>query len=105
MSGVALPSTNGQSCCFAIKLATSFASYLGFASDLYDPSCSSSIIISPKSSTGENIAERAPIIILAFPSFILFQASYLSPVESLLCSTAICSSPNLPYKSIYHLRR
>lgn len=95
MSGVALPKTSGTFLSLHIYLAISFASYLGAISDLYEPSCSSSIITIPKFSTGANIAERAPIIILAFPSLILCHWSYLSPTDSLLCSTAIFSFPNL----------
>ena len=44
---------------------------------------------------GANIADLAPIIILAFPSFILFHSSYLSPIDNLLCNTAISSFLNL----------
>ena len=49
----------------------------------------------PKSFIGANIAERAPITILACPFFILFHWSNLSPIDNLLCNTAIFSSPNL----------
>ena len=87
-------STTGILFCFAINLAISFALNLGDISDLYDESCSSSIIIIPKFFTGANIADLAPITILAFPSFIFCHSSYLSPTESLLWSTAM-QSPNL----------
>lgn len=80
--------------CFAIYLAISFALNLGDISDLYDESCSSSIITIPKFLIGANIADLAPITILALFSFIFCHWSYLSPTESLLCNTAI-QSPNL----------
>ena len=78
---------------FAIFFAISFASYFGTDSDLYELSCSSSIIIIPILFNGANIADLAPITILAFPSFILFHSSYLSPSDNLLCNTAISSFP------------
>ena len=56
-----------------INLATSFASYFGVISDLYELSCSSSIIISPKSFTGANIAERAPYELLLSENDFTFQ--------------------------------
>ena len=52
-------------------------------------------MIIPKFLTGANIADLAPITILAFPSLILFHSSCFSPNDSLLCKTAICSFPNL----------
>ena len=69
-SGVALPNNNGILFSFAIFFAISFAIYLGFVSDLYELSCSSSIIIIPILSNGANIADLAPITIFAFPSLI-----------------------------------
>ena len=48
-------------------------------------------MIIPMFSVGANIADLAPMIILAFPSFILFHSSYRSPIDSLLCKTAISS--------------
>ena len=81
---------------FAISLATSFAEYLGLDSDLYELSCSSSIIINPKLLHGANIADLAPITLLASSFFILSHSSCLSPIDSLLCNTAILSFPNLP---------
>lgn len=41
-------------------LAISFALYLGFVSDLYEESCSSSIIIIPILFIGAKIADLAP---------------------------------------------
>ena len=61
--------------CFAIILDISFALYLGFISDLYESSCSSSIMIIPKFLIEANIADLAPITILASPFFILFHWS------------------------------
>ena len=66
-SGVALPNNNGHLFTCAINDAISFASYLGVDSDLYELSCSSSIIIIPILSKGANIADLAPITILIFP--------------------------------------
>ena len=62
---------------------------------MYELSCSSSIIIIPIFDAGANIADLAPIIILALLSFILFHSSYLSPIDNLLCNTAISSLLNL----------
>jgi len=45
--------------------------------------------------TGANIADLAPITIFALSSFILSHSSCLSPIDSLLCNTAIVSFPNL----------
>lgn len=87
-------STNGILFCFAKYFAISCALYLGDISDLYDESCSSSIIIIPKFSNGANIADLAPITIFALPLLIFFHWSNLSPCESLLCRTAM-QSPNL----------
>ena len=95
ISGVALPKTRHILFCLAIYLATSFALYFGVVSDLYELSCSSSITISPRLFTGANIALLGPIIIFASPLSILFHWSYFSPIDSLLCNTAILSSPNL----------
>lgn len=86
--------TNGMSFFFAKYLAISCALYLGAMSDLYEESCSSSIIITPKFSTGAKIADLAPITIFALPLLIFFHWSNLSPCESLLCNTAM-QSPNL----------
>ena len=72
MSGVALPKTIGISYCFPKYFAISFALNLGAISDLYDVSCSSSIIIIPKLSIGAKIADLAPITILHFPFFYVF---------------------------------
>ena len=94
ISGVALPSTNGISFFLAIYLAISFALYFGDISDLYDESCSSSIIIIPKFFIGAKIADLAPISILYLSSFKFFHCSFLSPIDNLLCKTAI-QSPNL----------
>ena len=60
-----------------------------------DRSCSSSIMIMLRSFTGANIADLAPITIFALFSFILSHSSCLSPIDNLLCNTAICSFPNL----------
>ena len=57
----------------------SFALNLGDISDLYELSCSSSIIIIPKLFIGANIADLAPITIFAFLSCMFFHWSYLSP--------------------------
>lgn len=103
MSGVALPNTTGNLPIPPKILAISFALYLGVLSDLYELSCSSSIIIIPIFSVGANIADLVPIIMFAFPSFILFHSSYLSPIDNLLCNIAIFSFPNLPNESIYSL--
>ena len=48
-----------------IRIATCRAWYRGVVPDLYEPSCSSSIITKPKSGTGAKIPLRAPITILA----------------------------------------
>jgi len=50
----------------------SFALNLGAISDLYELSCSSSIIIIPKLFIGANIADLAPITIFVFPSCMFF---------------------------------
>ena len=62
--------------------------YLGADSLIYEPSCSSSIIIAPIFSRGANTALRAPIAILASPERSRHHSSNFSPADSPLCSIA-----------------
>ena len=48
----------------------------------------------PIFSIGANIADLAPMTILAFFSRILSHSSCLSPIDNLLCKMAISSFPN-----------
>ena len=65
--GVAVPSTTTASDILPRSTAASIVSYFGVISDLYDASCSSSIIMAPRSSNGAYIPDLAPISILAPP--------------------------------------
>ena len=73
--------------------ATRRASYRGSDSCLYDPSCSSSITITPRSGTAANTAERAPTTTRASPAAIRACSAPLRAGVSALCSTATVS-PN-----------
>lgn len=58
--------------------------YLGVSSCLYEKSCSSSIITIPKSATGANIADLAPITIPASFALNLLNTSLRSLKDNLL---------------------
>jgi len=66
---VALPSNNGILFVLHIYLAISFALYLGLVSDLYEESCSSSIMIIPIFFKGAKIADLAPNYYFSFTFF------------------------------------
>ena len=63
--GVAEPITKGIPRVLHLCIATCLAWYLGAFPALYEPSCSSSIIIIPRFGTGAKIALLAPITIRA----------------------------------------
>ena len=71
--GVALPKIIGIFLFFAIYIATSLALYFRPSCCLKETSCSSSIIIRPKSLKGVKIDDLVPIIIFLQPLYIEHQ--------------------------------
>ena len=92
--GVADPMTSGNEFFVDLSIAICLAWYLGDDPDLYDESCSSSIMISPRSGTGAKTALLAPTTTLASFLRILFHSPSLWLGVSSLWSTAAIF-PNL----------
>ena len=89
--GVAEPRTHTASRAAARTTARSRAWYRGASDCLYEPSCSSSTTMAPRSLTGAKRADRAPTATVFSPAWSCRQASYRSPLESPEWSTATSS--------------
>ena len=98
-SGVAVPSTTRAPVSRARRRAAQRASRRGVRSDLYAPSCASSITMRRRSASGAMTADRVPTTTRASPRRMRHHASCRSPADMPECRVATASPTSAATRS------